>query len=45
MAIKCLNCGFVNEDNVNFCVNCGNNLIKDNNTSNVPQNNLELFVQ
>lgn len=45
MAIKCLNCGFVNEDNVNFCVNCGNNLIKDNNEANVPQNNLELFVQ
>jgi hypothetical protein len=45
MAIKCLRCGFVNEDNVRNCVNCGNDLINNNNTSNVPQDNLELFVQ
>lgn len=45
MAIKCLRCGFVNEDNVRNCVNCGNDLINNNNTTNVPQNNLELFVQ
>ena len=44
MAIKCLRCGFVNEDNVRNCVNCGNDLI-NNNTTNVPQDNLELFVQ
>ena len=45
MAIKCLRCGFVNEDNVRNCVNCGNYLINNNNTSNVPQDNLKLFVQ
>lgn len=44
MAIKCLKCGFVNEDNVNFCINCGNNLI-DNHNSNAPEDNLEWFAQ
>ena len=45
MAIKCLNCGFVNEDNIRICINCGNDLINNKNTSNIPQSNLELFVQ
>ena len=40
MAIKCLNCGFVNEDGVNFCNNCGSVL-----SNNAPQNDLEWFAQ
>lgn len=45
MAIKCLRCGFVNEDNVRFCINCGNELVEDNTTSNIPQNDLEWLAQ
>ena len=40
MAIKCLKCGFVNEDGSQVCNNCGNEL-----SSNVPQSNLEWFAQ
>lgn len=40
MAIKCLKCGFVNEDESHFCNNCGNEL-----STNVPQSNLEWFAQ
>lgn len=44
MAIKCLNCGFVNEDNSNFCNNCGASL-ESNNIPNEPQDDLEWFIQ
>ena len=40
MAIKCLKCGFVNEEGSHFCNNCGNEL-----STNVPQSNLEWFAQ
>lgn len=43
MAIKCLKCGFVNEDNSNFCNNCGEPL--NNNTHNEPVDDLEWFIQ
>ncbi len=36
MIIKCSRCGFINKDDVNFCVHCGNKLKEDSDTS---QNN------
>ena len=43
MAIKCSNCGFVNEDNSNFCSSCGSPL--SNNATSSPKNDLEWFAQ
>lgn len=45
MPRKCLKCGFVNEDNVRFCINCGNNLVEGNNMPNNSQSDLEFFAQ
>ena len=45
MTIKCLKCGHVNEDNAHFCINCGNNLVECNNSSNMPQDELEWYAQ
>lgn len=39
MIIKCSRCGFINKADANFCIDCGNNLHEDNNTSNTSQNN------
>ena len=56
MIIKCSRCGFINKDDVNFCVHCGNKLKEDNNTSknntnqgnenfNAPQDELGWLLQ
>ena len=56
MVIKCSRCGFINRNDVNFCIKCGNNLIEENTshnnrteenntTSNIPQSNYEWFLE
>lgn len=39
MLLKCSRCGYINKGDANFCINCGNNLHEEENTSNADQNN------
>lgn len=39
MLIKCSRCGFINREDANFCIKCGNNLLEEDTSSNDNQNN------